>query len=253
MPSFWRPRWGGVPLGDGLCRFRVWASKRQRVELRLTAPHDRVIPTEARDNGYFEATVPDVGPGTRDLYRLDGDAERPDPANRYQPTTVHEPSEVVDPVHPWTDAHWHGLPLDRYVIYELHVGTFTPEGTFDSAIRQLDDLVTLGVTAVGIMPVAQFAAGRGWGYDGLFPFAVQNNYGRPWGLKRLIDACHARGLAVVLDVVHNHFGPEGGPARVRPLLHRPAPDAVGERDQRGRPAERRGAAVPDRERPALGA
>jgi maltooligosyltrehalose trehalohydrolase len=210
MPSFWKPRLGAVYLGDGRCRFRVWASRRERVDLHLTAPTDRVVPMHPVGAGYFEVTLEGVDPGARYLYRLDGGDERPDPASRSQPTTVHEPSAVVDPAHPWTDGHWHGLPLDRYVVYELHVGTFTPEGTFDAVIPRLAELVELGVTAVELMPVAQFAGSRGWGYDGVYPFAPQSSYGGPAGLKRLVDACHARGLAVVLDVVYNDFGPEGG-------------------------------------------
>ncbi|WP_439625515.1 malto-oligosyltrehalose trehalohydrolase [Gemmata sp.] len=210
MPSFWKPRLGAVYLGDGRCRFRVWASRCERVDLHVTAPVDRVVPMRPVGTGYFEVVLDGVEPGTRYLYRLDGGAERPDPASRLQPTTVHEPSAVVDPAFPWTDAHWHGVPLDKYVIYELHVGTFTPEGTFDAVVPYLDELVGLGATAVELMPVAQFAGRRGWGYDGVYPFAPQNSYGGPAGLKRLVDACHARGLAVVLDVVYNHFGPEGG-------------------------------------------
>jgi maltooligosyltrehalose trehalohydrolase len=208
--SFWKPRLGAVYLGGGRCRFRVWASRRRKVELHLTAPRDRVVPMEPRPHGYFEVTLDGVEPGSRYLYRLDGEVERPDPASRSQPTTVHEPSQVVDPSFPWTDRHWRGLPLDRYVFYELHAGTFTPEGTFEAAIPHLGELAELGVTAVELMPVAQFPGRRGWGYDGVYPFAPQNSYGGPAGLKRLVDACHAHGLAVVLDVVYNHFGPEGG-------------------------------------------
>jgi maltooligosyltrehalose trehalohydrolase len=210
MRSFWKPRLGAVYLGDGRCRFRVWASKRAAVELHLTAPTDRTVPMAPSDLGYFEVTLDGIEPGTRYLYRLDGRTERPDPASRFQPTTVHEPSAVVDPAFPWTDRSWHGLPLDKYVLYELHVGAFTPEGTFDAVIPRLDQLVDLGVTAIELMPVAQFPGRRGWGYDGVYPFAPQNSYGGPAGLKRLVGACHARGLAVVLDVVYNHFGPEGG-------------------------------------------
>lgn len=210
MHSFWTPRLGACYLGDGRTRFRVWACKRPRVDLHLTAPVDRVVPMARNALGYFEATVDDCPPGSRYLYRFEDGTERPDPASRSQPTTVHGPSEVVDPAFPWTDRHWHGVPLDKYVVYELHVGTFTPEGTFDAVIPHLPYLADLGVTAVELMPVAQFAGGRGWGYDGVYPFAPQNSYGGPAGLKRLVDACHARGLAVVMDVVYNHFGPEGG-------------------------------------------
>jgi maltooligosyltrehalose trehalohydrolase len=210
MGSFWKPRLGAVYLGSNRCQFRVWASTRQKVELHLTAPRDRLVTMQPREAGYFELLVDDVEPGARYMYRLDGKDERPDPASRYQPTTVHEPSAVVDPTFAWTDQAWHGIPLDKYVIYELHVGTFTPEGTFEAIISRLGQLADLGVTAVELMPVAQFAGQRGWGYDGVYPFAPQNSYGGPFGLKRLVDACHAQGIAVIMDVVYNHFGPEGG-------------------------------------------
>jgi maltooligosyltrehalose trehalohydrolase len=144
-------------------------------------------------------------------YVLDGRVERPDPASRFQPDGVHGPSEVVDPNDfQWSDAGWHGRPTDRMIIYELHVGTFTPEGTFEAIVPHLDYLRTeLGVTAIELMPVAQFPGTRNWGYDGAYPFAPQASYGGPSGLKRLVDACHARDLAVILDVVYNHLGPEG--------------------------------------------
>jgi maltooligosyltrehalose trehalohydrolase len=210
MPTFWKPRLGACYLGNDRCKFRVWGSARERIDLHLTAPHDRIVPMERNPLGYFEVTLDGVPPGSRYLYKLDGGDERPDPASGSQPEGVHAASEVVDPAFAWTDEHWHNLPLDRYVIYELHVGTFTPEGTFDAVIRHLPYLRDLGVTAVELMPVAQFPGGRGWGYDGVYPFAPQASYGGPAGLRRLVDACHARGLAVVLDVVYNHFGPEGG-------------------------------------------
>src|SRR4051812_12207237 len=145
----------------------------------------------------------------RYLYRLDGGEERPDPASRCQPDGVHGRSLVVDRRFAWSDRDWKGIPLGQYIFYELHVGAFTPEGTFDAVIPHLDRLVDLGITAVELMPVAQFPGERNWGYDGVFPYAVQNSYGGPEGLKRLVDAAHARGLAVVLDVVYNHLGPEG--------------------------------------------
>jgi maltooligosyltrehalose trehalohydrolase len=143
------------------------------------------------------------------MYQLDGTIERPDPASRLQPEDVHGPSEVVDARFTWGESCWWGLPLREYIIYELHVGTFTPDGTFDAIIPHLPDLKALGITAVELMPVAQFPGTRNWGYDGVFPFAVQRSYGGPQGLKRLVDACHQLGLAVVLDVVYNHLGPEG--------------------------------------------
>jgi maltooligosyltrehalose trehalohydrolase len=164
---------------------------------------------EPDGSGHHTALVDDVAPGSRYFYRLADGRERGDPASRSQPEGVHGPSEVIDPDFPWKDRHWFGLPLRDYVIYELHVGTFTPEGTFDAAIPRLPDLADLGVTAVELMPVAQFPGERNWGYDGVFPFSPQNSYGGPEGLRRFVDACHRQGLAVILDVVYNHLGPEG--------------------------------------------
>src|SRR5262249_19641392 len=134
----------------------------------------------------------------------------PDPASRFQPEDVHGPSEVIDPLaYPWSDGEWAGLPAAALVFYELHVGAFTPVGTFRSVIERLDHLVALGVTAIELMPVADFPGRWGWGYDGVLPFAPDSRYGRPEDLKALVERCHARGLAVFLDVVYNHFGPEG--------------------------------------------
>jgi maltooligosyltrehalose trehalohydrolase len=202
-------RIGSTPAGPNSCAFRVWAPRARSVELHLLAPGDRLVPMERDRAGYFVAVVEGVAPGSRYRYRLDGEVERADPASRFQPEGVEGPSEVVSLAFPWTDAGWAGIPLDRYILYELHVGTFTPEGTFAAVIPHLDELKSLGITAVEIMPVAQFPGGRNWGYDGVFPFAAQNTYGGPRGLKELVDACHARGLAAVLDVVYNHLGPEG--------------------------------------------
>src|SRR5207244_1595325 len=144
-------------------------------------------------------------PGTEYWFALDG-RELADPASRWQPESVHGPSAVFDHASfEWTDGGWRPPPLPEYVIYELHVGTFTREGTFDAVVSHLDELVDLGVTAVETMPIAQFPGSRNWGYDGVFPFAVHDTYGGPEGYQRLVDACHARGLAVVLDVVYNHL------------------------------------------------
>ncbi|MCZ7525999.1 MAG: malto-oligosyltrehalose trehalohydrolase [Acidimicrobiia bacterium] len=150
-----------------------------------------------------------MAPGNRYRYRLDGDRELPDPASCSQPEGVHGPSAVVDPEFPWSDAGWSPPPLPRWVLYELHVGTFSPEGTFDGVVPHLDRLADLGVTAVELMPVAEFPGPRNWGYDGVDLFAAHHGYGGLDGLRRLVDACHSRGLAVVLDVVYNHLGPEG--------------------------------------------
>jgi maltooligosyltrehalose trehalohydrolase len=161
------------------------------------------------ENGYHQALVEGAGPGSLYFFRLDREKERPDPASRFQPQGVHGPSQVMSPIFPWADQGWFGLPLRDYVLYELHVGAFSPEGTFAGAVAYLDELRELGVTAVELMPVAQFPGQRNWGYDGVYPFAVQDSYGGPEGLKTLVNECHNRGLAVVLDVVYNHLGPEG--------------------------------------------
>ncbi len=179
------------------------------MELHVVSPGECIVPMERDSFGYWSATVEGVQPGALYFYRLDGRRDRPDPASRFQPAGVHGPSQVTDPTFAWDDGTWRGVPLEDYITYELHIGTFTAGGTFDSAIGALDELANLGVTAVEIMPVAQFPGERNWGYDGVLPFAVQNSYGGPEALKRLVRACHRRGLAAVLDVVYNHFGPEG--------------------------------------------
>lgn len=203
-----RPSVGAIDLGGGRCRFEVWAPLAERVEVHIVAPHERVVALEPKARGYHSAIAEGVAPGSRYVYRLNG-KERPDPASRYQPEGVHGPSEVVARDFDWHDAGWFGLELKDYIIYELHVGTFTPEGTLDAILPRLDYLKDLGITAVELMPVAQFPGARNWGYDGVAPFAVQNTYGGPLALKRLVEACHRRGLAVILDVVYNHLGPEG--------------------------------------------
>jgi len=205
---------GATYYGDGRCRFMVWAPLAERVEVRLVSPNERVVPLERYSQGYHRAVLDDCRPPQHYVYRLFKDQagdpiERPDPASHCQPEGVHGPSQVVEPHFDWEDADWHGLPLTKYIIYELHVGTFTPEGTFDAVIDHLEELKELGITAVELMPVAQFPGARNWGYDGVYPFAVQNSYGGPQGLKRLVNACHLKGLAVILDVVYNHLGPEG--------------------------------------------
>jgi maltooligosyltrehalose trehalohydrolase len=200
--------------------FLVWAPRAQRVEVILGSPDEDPAERAARvqemaplGDGYHQAVVGQVAPATTYRYRLhreDGSVvDRPDPASRLQPQGVHGPSAVDDPRFPWSDHGFVPPPLHRQVLYELHVGTFSPQGTFDGAIDRLDELVDLGITTIELMPVAQFPGGRNWGYDGVLPFAVQDTYGGPPGLRRLVDAAHARGLAVVLDVVYNHVGPEG--------------------------------------------
>ncbi|HYO77271.1 MAG TPA: malto-oligosyltrehalose trehalohydrolase [Thermoanaerobaculia bacterium] len=201
-------RLGARLIAQNRCEFRVWAPEHERVELHIVAPQDRRVAMQKTETGYHEATV-DCGEGTRYMYVLDGGSERPDPASRLQPEGVHGPSEVVGESFDWNDEGWTGVALEDYVIYELHVGTFTEEGTFDAIIPRLDDLKSLGITAIELLPVAQFPGTRNWGYDGVYVGATQESYGGPRALKRLVDACHQRGLAIVLDVVYNHLGPEG--------------------------------------------
>jgi maltooligosyltrehalose trehalohydrolase len=205
----WDPSLGASLLGDGRAQFLVWAPFARKVEAHLLTSGERLVPMEAGERGYHHAVVDGIEPGSLYMYRLDENTEWPDPASRFQPQGVHGPSEVVGPHLEWEDASWTGLPLQEYTIYELHVGTFTPEGTFDAVAPHLDELKDLGITAIELMPVAQFPGARNWGYDGVYPFAVQDSYGGPQGLKKLVNICHKLGLAVVLDVVYNHLGPEG--------------------------------------------
>ncbi|MFH1724313.1 MAG: malto-oligosyltrehalose trehalohydrolase [Elusimicrobiota bacterium] len=201
---------GARYLPDGSAHFRVWAPLRRSVALRLVGPRPRTVPMTRDGEGYWTARVEDAGAGSRYLYRLDDEVERPDPASHFQPEGVHGPSEAVDHgAFKWEDSRWPGVPLERLVLYEMHVGAFSPEGTFEGVIGRLGEIRDLGVTAVELMPVAQASGPRNWGYDGVYPFAVQAAYGGPAGLKRLVDRAHRAGLAVVLDVVYNHLGPEG--------------------------------------------
>ena len=184
----------------------VWAPRARRVEVEVAG---RRTPLRRREGGWWEGGERLV-PGTDYRFCLDGHPGLPDPRSALQPEGVHGPSRTVDHTdHVWGDDGWRGMELGDAVIYELHIGTFTPEGTFDAAATRLDHLVSLGITAVEVMPVAEFPGGHGWGYDGVDLFAPHHAYGGPDGLRRLVDACHARGLAVVLDVVYNHLGPDG--------------------------------------------
>jgi maltooligosyltrehalose trehalohydrolase len=201
---------GSHYLGDGQCQFVVWAPQSDEVYLHLVKPADRRIAMQKRGDGYFEVEVDDLRPGATYFYQLSGKADRPDPASAYQPEGVHGPSQVVDhAAYPWKDNAWKGSDLKSWIIYELHIGTFSPEGTFAGAIGKLDYLADLGITAVEIMPVSQFPGSRNWGYDGVYPYSVQNSYGSPDDMKCFVEECHARGIAVILDIVYNHMGPEG--------------------------------------------
>ena len=205
----WQLEFGATVLAGGGVRFRVWAPLATTIDVKITAPSAHTVRL-VKSNDVFEGTVDGVGPNSDYVYVIDDTMERPDPVSRWQPHGVHGASRIVDPAtFRWTDAHWQGLPLEDYVFYELHVGTFTDEGTFEGAIRQLPHLREPGITAVEIMPVAEFPGGRNWGYDGVDFYAAQSTYGGPDGLRRLVDACHRLGLAVVIDVVYNHVGPEG--------------------------------------------
>jgi maltooligosyltrehalose trehalohydrolase len=203
-------RCGALGRADGSVCWRVWAPRANRVELVLIdGGRRRPIPMRGEE-GYFSHTEPEVAEGQRYAYRLNNGPERPDPASLWQPDGVHAPSAVVRPERfAWNDHSWRGVSRQDLVIYELHTGTFTPEGTFDAIIPRLASVRELGVTAIELMPVAQFPGARNWGYDGTSFYAVQNSYGGPHGLRRLVDACHAAGLAIFLDVVYNHAGPEG--------------------------------------------
>lgn len=204
-----RMPFGAEVREDGTTRFRLWAPGARQVELWLEEPGRAVgMPRDA--GGWAEYVTREAPPGTRYRYRIDGALLVPDPAARFQPGDVHGASEVVDPLaHAWTDTAWAGLPRERLVLYELHVGAFSAAGTYAGVAERLDHLVSLGVTAVELMPLADFPGRWGWGYDGVLLFAPEASYGRPEDLKALVDAAHARGLAVFLDVVYNHFGPEG--------------------------------------------
>lgn len=199
----------GAQYEHGHCTFTVWAPGAEQMAVHLLSPRERILPMMQFERGYWQVAAEDVEPGSLYLLGIDDALERPDPASFHQPEGVHGPSAVVDHAgFSWTDSGWNGRPLKDLVIYELHVGTFTPEGTFAAVIPRLTALRELGITAIELMPVAQFPGRHNWGYDGVF-LAVQHSYGGPDGLKRLVDACHGCGMAVILDVVYNHLGPEG--------------------------------------------
>ncbi len=202
---------GALPSADGSTFFRVWAPFAETVSVEVGPPHrTRRVALVRAGGDYFEGLAENAG--HNDLYRyvVDSNYVLPDPASRSQPEGVHGPSRVVDHSRfHWSDEEWRGIPLGEYIIYELHVGTFTGEGTFEAITDRIEYLKELGVNAIELMPVAQFPGGRNWGYDGTFPFAPHSTYGGPGGLKAFVDACHGHGISVILDVVYNHLGPEG--------------------------------------------
>ena len=201
----------GAHLCDGGARFRLWAPDCQEIALCLEGPDVTAeLPLVRDGGGWCERFVEGVRAGGRYRYRIDGDLKVPDPASRFQPDDVHGASEIINPGgYAWRCNAWRGRPWNEAVIYELHIGTFSPEGTHAGVESRLDALVEIGITAIELMPVADFPGARDWGYDGVLLFAPDSRYGRPEDLKALIDAAHARGLMVLLDVVYNHFGPEG--------------------------------------------
>jgi maltooligosyltrehalose trehalohydrolase len=201
---------GSNYLGNGCCEFTVWAPAHNEVAVQIVSPTQRLLPMQKDEWGYFKVLAEDIEPGTLYFYKLAGETDKPDPASHSQPKDVHGPSEVVDHSNfTWTDAGWSGIPLEEMIIYELHVGTFTPEGTFEAIIPRLKELYEFGVNAIELMPIGQFPGNRNWGYDGVFPYAPQHSYGGPEGLKKLVDAAHQQGISIILDVIYNHFGPEG--------------------------------------------
>ena len=194
---------------EGGVRFRLWAPAHERISLSLE-PEGRLLPMHSTGEGWHELALDEAAAGTLYRFELPDGLKVPDPASRFQPQDVHGPSEVIDPAaYRWTDQGWRGRPWHEAVLYELHVGAFTEEGTFRAAIGRLDHLAKLGVTALEIMPIADFPGRWNWGYDGVLPYAPNSSYGRPEDFKALIEAAHQRGLMVLLDVVYNHFGPDG--------------------------------------------
>ena len=221
-------------LSNGRVQFRLWAPAQKAPRLQLSdGGTEHLLAMQSGEAGWFEVTTDGVESGQIYRFRLDDGLCVPDPASRFQPADVHGPSELIDPAaYRWQHADWRGRPWEEAVIYELHVGSFSPEGSYEGIIQRLDHLVDLGVTAIELMPLADFPGKRNWGYDGVLPFAPDSAYGRPEDLKRLIDAAHGRGLMVFLDVVYNHFGPDGNylhayaPSFFTPRHHTPWGDAI---------------------------
>jgi maltooligosyltrehalose trehalohydrolase len=208
MQRIYKRPFGAEPL-PGATGFRVWAPRAQSLRLQLEGADRSGVVMDREPGGWFSLTAAEAKPGSRYRFIVDGKAF-PDPASRCQPEGVHGPSEVFDPTtYDWSDVGWRGRPWEEAIIYELHVGTFSETGAFAGALQHLDHICELGATAVELMPIAEFPGQHDWGYDGVFLYAPSSQYGRPDDLKRLVEACHARGLSIFLDVVYNHFGPEG--------------------------------------------
>jgi maltooligosyltrehalose trehalohydrolase len=197
-------------IGSNKCEFVVWAPFAKKISLKLSSHSWQLISMDKDADGYWSVTADDAVPGTSYFYNINGEKDMPDPASFSQPDGVHTASQLINhSTFTWHDQGWKGILLSEMIIYEMHMGTFTSEGTFDAAVTRIDVLRDIGINAVEIMPVAQFPGERNWGYDGVYPFAVQNSYGGPEGLKKFVNECHKMGVAVILDVVYNHLGPEG--------------------------------------------
>jgi maltooligosyltrehalose trehalohydrolase len=200
----------GVEITGSLCYFSVWAPEKESMILHLLNDGEDEIPMNRSAGGYFTVNTNLAGEGTKYFYKPNGEKDTPDPASAFQPEGVHGPSMVINHSrYEWNDSAWKGVPFNELIIYEIHVGTFTKEGTFGSIIPFLKELSETGINAIELMPVSQFPGSRNWGYDGVFPYSVQNSYGGPDEFRKLVDACHSHGIAVFLDVVYNHLGPEG--------------------------------------------
>ena len=203
-------RQGASRLPNGQWQFVVWAPYHKQVSLKIQKPRELRVPMQPDEWGHHVAVIDRLEAGSSYTYELSDGRNLPDPASRFQPASVHGPSQIVDvAAFEWSDSGWKGPDLASSIFYELHVGAYTPEGTFEAIIPKLDELAELGITTIELMPIAQFPGARNWGYDGVYQFAAQNTYGGPQGLRRLVNAAHSRGLAVALDVVYNHLGPEG--------------------------------------------
>jgi len=221
-----RMPFGAEVQSNGEVRFRLWAPTAKEVTLCLEGERSAFLPLNPAPDGWFEIVTDQATVASKYLFQINRGSKVPDPASRFQSNDVHGPSEVVNPaVFDWSDSEWRGRPWEEAVVYELHVGAFTPEGTFRGVEQKLDYLRDLGVTAVELMPVADFRGLRNWGYDGVLPYAPDSTYGQPEDLKRLVQSAHAKGLMIFLDVVYNHFGPDGN------YLHQYAPQFFTKRHQ----------------------
>ncbi|UJH91814.1 hypothetical protein LZ575_03875 [Antarcticibacterium sp. 1MA-6-2] len=200
---------GAEFLNEDNTKFTVWAPSQENVEVIIKGK-EKSEKLQKDKHGYWEGTISNTPPGTLYKFKLNNKNEFPDPASRSQPEGVHSWSQVVDQnAFKWEEKSWKGISIKDMVIYELHVGTFTSEGTFKAVTEKLDHLLELGINTIEILPISQFPENRNWGYDGVYPYAAQHSYGGVEGLKKMINTCHQKGIAVILDAVYNHMGPEG--------------------------------------------